>query len=647
MTKTSTERANRAHKNARIREFERRELEAREAALQKWSPEQRAELERHASDHRYFMESCLWVADIDGGKVVPMTLNPGQEILSAAIEEERAKGDGVRIACLKSRKQGISTFCQALGYQFTSTRERVNGLVVAHVKEKTANILELSKAFYMLDERKALGMRPLLERSAGGLVRFGNPDVRTRELNPGLQSSLEITSAESKEPGRSGTYHFVHASEAAFWPEEEGGKSGQWVAIGNALMEAADTFAIVESTARGAAGFFYELCEGAMEGTNGYRFVFLSWLIDPRCRRRLTHDEIRTWEWRSKAERDYAERHKLTLEQAKFRRLTIADPKMRKPGRTPESVFDEEYPATPELAFQTSAKLYFLASTLQALRESKERGERLPAFRGHIKNRTSLEARGPHNPKHPIEIVLDEDPSGPLRVWEKPRTDCEYIVAADIAEGLVHGDNHSIDVLRRDNLEFVASWVCNDVTSRTAGQIACLLGWWYGSQQQPALVGIELNAHGIAAAQEAVRILYPHLWHHTDVRKEGSTPQDRVGWLTTEAVRPYMLDSFESEIQLGTVAIHDREFYVEANTFENVNGKPQARIGKKDDRILSKAIALQLHMHAGPPRKKPKVETGPVRRALVPDWPEQGKVPMNQNPGRLRRVKVDGLWGGG
>jgi hypothetical protein len=34
----------------------------------------------------------------------------------------------------------------------------------------------------------------------------------------------------------------------------------------------------------------------------------------------------------------------------------------------------------------------------------------------------------------------------------------------------------------------------------------------------------------------------------------------------------------------------------------------------------------------------------PGRRVLTPDWPEVGKVPINQNPGKLRRVGR-GLWG--
>ena len=119
-----------------------------------------------------------------------------------------------------------------------------------------------------------------------------------------------------------------------------------------------------------------------------------------------------------------------------------------------------------------------------------------------------------------------------------------------------------------------------------------------------------------------------------------------VGWLTTEAVRPYMLDCLEFELRDGTIGIHDRDFYLEARTFENIDGKPQARIGKKDDEIMGVAITLQMHMHSGPTRRQPSAPEGPTpRRALTPDWPENGKVPMNAAPSRLRRVRDGGLFG--
>jgi hypothetical protein len=640
MAQTSTDRARKSLAKKRAVEAAGRAIEAEQqaAAPARYTDQQRRDLDRWKFHHGQFIQENLWVPHIDGGRVVPFDLNPGQREVDQAIEAMRAEEKPVRILVLKSRKQGISTYCQGVGYGFVSTREYVNGLIILDTKDKSGKILDLAKKFHMLDERRALGMRPVLEASNRLELKFGNPDFRTRERNPGLQSRLEISSADSKDPGRSGTYQFIHASEVAFWADDS-----VWASAGNALMYAPDTIAIMETTANGCAGLFYDTWNDAVAGKSEWMPVFLSWLTDPRCRRVVGRLEREHWEWQSPDEREYAEEHRLTLEQAKFRRVMLRDPSMRKAGKVPEDVFDEEYPATPDLAFKSTGKSFFLAKTLGALEKDPVRGVREPIFRGSIRNKTNLEHRTPGNfARVPIEVILQAEPFGPLRIWEHPRDDCEYVVGCDVAEGLAHGDNHFIAVMKRHTRDVVATWKTNRATSRVAGQVACLLGWHYGT----ALVGIELNAHGVAATQEAVRICYPHLWHHRDVRKEGDAPQDRVGWNTTEGVRTYMLECVEFEIQALAIGLHSEEFYGEARTFENIDGKPQARPGKKDDEIMGTAITFQMHLHSGPPRKIPEADRpAKAPRVLTPETPEQGKVPIRAVSGRLRHVGNKGLWG--
>ncbi len=636
----STDRARKSlYRKRRDAEAER-VANAQALANREFTDEQLADLERWKNHHGSFIQENLWVPHIDGGKSVPFELNPGQRKVDEAIEAMRAEGLPVRIIVLKSRKQGISTYAEGVAYGFTSTRSYVHGLIILDTKDKAGAILNLSRQFHMHDERRALGMRPLLELSNRMELRFGNPDSRTREFNPGLQSSLEITSADSKDPGRSGTYHFIHASEVAYWQDD-----GVWSGAGNALMFAPDTVAIMESTANGCAGLFYDTWQEAVAGNSAWRPVFLSWLDDPRCARALTRDEREHWEWLTPQEKEYAEAYHLTLEQAKFRRQQLADPATRRAGMTREDVFDQEYPATPELAFKSGGKQFFLPKGLDALEKSPTRGVRPPIFEGYIRNKTSLELRTPGAGLKlcPIEPVLVAEPYGPLKVWENPRPDCEYVIGSDVAEGLVHSDNHCTYVMKRHTRDYVAVWRCHNVSSRVAGQVACLLGWYYGI----ALVGIELNAHGIAATQEAARIMYPHLWHHTDVRKEGAEAQDRIGWLTTEGVRTYMLECVEFEVQDGAIYMPDEQFYVEARTFENIDGKPQARPGKKDDSIMAAAITFQMHLHSGPPRRIPESDRpkkAEVPRVLTPDYPEQGKVPIRQVSRTIRHIGSKGLY---
>lgn len=642
MSRPSTDRVTKHRYRRQAAADEARRQAAEAEANRAFTPDQSQDIERWKYHPGAFIEENLWVPHIDGGKMVPFDLNPGQRKVVQAIEEIKAKGEPVRLIVLKSRKQGISTLCQGVGYGFVSTRAYVNGLILLDTKDKAGKILDLSRKFHMNDERRAMGLRPLLEASNRLELKFGNPDARTREIHPGLQSRLEISSADSKDPGRSGTYHFIHASEVAFWEDDS-----VWASAGNALMWAEDTIAIMESTGNGCAGLFYDTWEAAVAGKSSWKPVFLSWLDDPRCARPLTRQERDTWEWLSQEEREYAEKYHLTMEQAKFRRQVLHDPASRKAGKESVDVFNEEYPADPELAFTSGGRTFFLARTLEALEKHPEKGKKPPLFRGRMHNRTPLESRTPGNVKAcPIDVVLEPDPYGPLRIWEHPQKDCEYVLGGDVAEGLAHSDNHCVVVMKRHNRQIVAVWKCHDVTSRVAGQSACLLGWYYAAgHQQPPLVGIELNAHGIAATQEAARIMYPNLWHHTDVRKEGAEPQERIGWLTTEGVRTYMLECIEFEIQAAAMEIPSEEFYQEARTFENIDGKPQARQGKKDDEIMATAITLQMHIHSGPPRRLPEgTKKKDEPRKLEPDYPIQGQVPIRP-PRALRKIGGGGLWG--
>src|SRR5664279_5275815 len=63
-----------------------------------------------------FIESCLSVVPLQGGTIIPFKLNPGQLLIMQKLEALLRKGEYVRIIVLKSRRQGISTLCEAIMY---------------------------------------------------------------------------------------------------------------------------------------------------------------------------------------------------------------------------------------------------------------------------------------------------------------------------------------------------------------------------------------------------------------------------------------------------------------------------------------------------------------------------------------------------
>lgn len=105
---------------------------------------------------REFIEENLVIRTKDA-RIVPLRLNPAQERLYAALEQQRAAGRPMRVIILKARQLGFSTLAEALIFQRTATQENVNSLVVAHREDFTANLFKMSKLFF---ERLPEELRP-------------------------------------------------------------------------------------------------------------------------------------------------------------------------------------------------------------------------------------------------------------------------------------------------------------------------------------------------------------------------------------------------------------------------------------------------------------------------------------------------------
>lgn len=609
--------------------------------------------DRFAADPGYFIESCLWVRHIDGGTKVPFQLSSGQETVVEEVRKGLESGEPVRLVVLKSRRSLISSVCEALGYWRTSTASYTEGLILAHKQEVTEEIFSLVDGFYIDDERKHLGLRPETENSNRRELRFGNPNKKDRDTRPGLQSGLRVTSAEAKEAGRAGTYHFVHASEVAYWPSDE-----VWQSVGIALTRAPGTIAVMESTANGQGGLFHETYLGAKagpgvnhrkgRGANEFTAIFLPWFDDRKNRVELSLTELSDFDYETAREREYAERYKLSPGQVLWRRRTISSPICFKPGVTRESVFQQEYPANDEEAFLTSGKHFFLMSSVKTLEEDARRGVREPAMRAEIVNDGQpMEERSPRN-RFTVKPKLIPEPEGSLQIWCPPGVGRPYLVAVDPAEGLVDGDESVIYVLDRVGLEFVAAWGGTHQSARQLAWTATLIAWLYNN----ALLAIEHNNHGLATIEEARRVVYPFMWHHKDVSRPDSEPTDRVGWMTTGATRSYALLNLEAEIRSGALAIHDQAFFDQTRTFvfPSMEGKqraltggggaPRARPGAHDDRVMCAAIALAVHMNAATarlPNVKPEMDP---KAPLLPDS-------LLVNPTKImerRRIKARGAW---
>lgn len=635
------------------RRQEMREDRRSAAPVVRFEPESEEELlarmDRYALDPEAFIEENLWVRHIQGGKLVPFTLTVGQRIVVRKLKWRLKCGLAVRIIVLKSRRQKISSLCQALAYWYTSTRAYVEGLTCADKNDLTEEIFERGvKTYYEHDERKRDGLRPETEASSKRELKFGNPDKRTRDAHPGLQSVLSVTSAESKEPGRGGTKHFIHASEASYWPEDP----PPWQGLGIALSNGPDTVGIIEATANGAGGFFHDTWKAALAGENEWTPIFLAWWIDPENQSELTPEERAGWTWVKNEEEDeekYARKYRLSLEQCKWRREVIASPRCYKPGRSRYEVFQQEYPACEAEAWLSSSKNFFIPARVTEWEDHPTRGARSPLYRARVVNEgPPLDDRGPGR-LTPVKPVLEPDPDGELAVWAEYDQLEEYVVVVDPAEGITGRDEHAIGVLARNAFDFVALYRSTSLSTREIAHVAALLGWFYDR----ATVAVEANNHGGAVLQELNRILYPKLWYHRDVTKPGEEPSGKPGWVQSYSLRMYALKLLEAETRTPLLGLHDEDFFDQARHFvwpKNAttdNPKPAAMAGHHDDLVLMVSIALGVHVNSALTKRKqpPKPKSNPDELLQ----PEPMNLRMSQVVKRkeARRVRGRSLWGRG
>jgi hypothetical protein len=367
----------------------------------------------------------------------------------------------------------------------------------------------------------------------------------------------------------------------------------------------------MESTAEGVGNLYHKNWVSAKKGKSEWVPIFLPWSIDPRCWTDLSPGEAESWEFLDSYEREIYERHDLALEQLKWRRIQLSSPEMLRPGVRPEDVFRQEYPLTDDEAFLVSGQHFFLMEGVSAL-ENSPKGARQHIYRARIPV-DDLPADRDRRERGPILRTPKRDDFGELTVWEDPVPGEDYVIGADCAQGLEHGDFHVGWVLRRSTLSFVARIKGNKFDADEFGLKLALLGWRYNT----ALVGPEINGPGVATNSALKRIHYSRVWFDRDIVRADEPVHQFMGWRTTSANRRTVLERLEEEIRRRTISMPAVEFYDETRNFLLIDGKPEASAGNHDDEIMAAAITIQLHLKGGAQRRSGPVEA-PVHHMLKP-----------------------------
>lgn len=292
------------------------------------TPQQRRAVAVHlARNFEDYAPRILRVLPKAGGAPLPFKLNAAQQFLHRKVEQQRESIGKVRALVLKGRQQGVSTYTEGRYYWRITHRRGKRAVILTHEQKATDNLFAMVDRFY---QNAPADGRPHLGRSNEKELLF---DV--------LESRYEVMTAGAKNTGRGGTAQLFHGSEVAFWQFAQLHLAG----IGQIVPNEPDTEIIYESTANGTANVWHELWQLAVKGKSEFMPVFIPWFWQAEYQRDVPADfEL------SDDDEEYRAAYKLTLGQMAWRRSKIDTD-----FRGDISLFDQEYPASPEVAFASSS----------------------------------------------------------------------------------------------------------------------------------------------------------------------------------------------------------------------------------------------------------------------------------------------------
>ena len=199
---------------------------------------------------------------------------------------------------------------------------------------------------------------------------------------------------------------------------------------------------------------------------------------------------------------------------------------------------------------------------------------------------------------------------GKALVWKLPRAGHQYVISADVGEGI--GKDRSVaNVIRLGTVEEPEEQVAEYVSDAIdpidfAGVIDALGRFYKDSSGTPALCAVEVNNHGLATQRELSRHLgYEnfYIWQVEDSADPTKRFTNRVGFYTNKATRPPLIQLFVKKVKTvdKNTGIPDYEinspFLVEElRSFQTLGAlfEAEAEAGAHDDCIMASAIGLYV-----------------------------------------------------
>ena len=541
-------------------------------------------------DTKDYIENFLWIRT-KSGELKLLQLNPAQNKLYRALQEQNKAGKPMRAIILKARQLGFSTFTEAMIFMRAATRFNTRSLIMAHLDTSTAGLFRMEKLFY---DCLPPELRPMMKKSNDAELLFENPSrsQKERDKNPGLRSSIACNTAGAGNGiGRGDTIQQLHCSELAFW---RGNKAETLLGATQAVPSEEGTLIIIESTANGFEEF-QKLWAAAVKGENDYVPIFCAWFEDAEYRKPVSPGTVWT-EKELKLKSDYS----LDDEQLAWRRWCI-----KNNCQGDERKFRQEYPSNPDEAFLTTGTGVFDNEIVMERKNHAPKPISVGIFAYGYDGLKITNIRWVERENGPIKIFADKAPND----WDfRPEPRIPYVLAGDTAgdgsdsftgQVLDNTDGKQAAVLKMDSdeIEYTRQMYC--------------LGAWYNW----ALIGIESN-FTTYPQRELERLNYPNFYQRERYDTMTHQLQKAYGFRTDSKTRPVIISNLKEIFEASPELVLDEDTLAEMLVFiKNEAGRAQAAEGEHDDLVMALAIAHGIREQ---------------QRCTVREAPEERKEKLNK-----------------
>ena len=212
-----------------------------------------------------------------------------------------------------------------------------------------------------------------------------------------------------------------------------------------------------------------------------------------------------------------------------------------------------------------------------------------------------------------VEWVPDDQ--GDYEVWFHPNKSYEYLISADIAEGLEHGDFDAVLVWNR-NRNRVDAVYHGHIDPDVLADYMIKLATYYNKP----MLAPESNNHGLTTISH-LKIDYPDIYKTKIYDKHADEEREKLGWHTTPKTRPLLVDAIKRAVRERTFECYWRRFWDEAMNFIRwPNGKEAARAGYWDDAVVAAGIAVHVHSTTPLMGDMPSPDTGGRGGGIKAGW---------------------------